>query len=205
VDDLQYNYPGFFFVFEGIDGSGKSTQCKELAVALRNRGYKVIETREPTDGPWGKKIRELARAGKRTPPKEELELFVRDRKEHIKKLILPSLELGKIIIQDRYYFSSTAYQGSRGLDPQKILESHRAFAPQPTRTFLLGITAEEGLKRIRTSRSLPPDAFEKLNNLQKCVALFNDMEDPSLIRIDGTLPPEELHRQILAEALTLTG
>lgn len=201
MKELQHRKLGYFFVFEGIDGSGKSTQCQMLAEALRARGHHVVETREPTDGTWGKQIRQRAREGIRSSPEEELALFIRDRREHIETLIQPSLDAGSIVIQDRYYFSSTAYQGSRGLDPVEILSTHRAFAPQPTKTFLLRISADEGMERIQKNRSLPPDAFEKKQDLEKCVAIFDEMDEPSMVRLDGNLPVDELHQTILNEVL----
>src|SRR5690348_11605062 len=101
---------GFFIVLEGIDGSGKSTQVKAIAAALRERGYEVVTTKEPTDNKWGKILRNSASTG-RLSAEEELETFIKDRKEHVEILIRPSLDAGKVVITDRYYFSTAAYQG----------------------------------------------------------------------------------------------
>lgn len=185
-----------FFVFEGLDGSGKSTQCKRLSHALRQRGYEVVETREPTNGPWGQKIRQMAQSQQRVSPQEELDWFIKDRKEHLSSLIEPALARGAVIIQDRYFLSTMAYQGSRGLDPQAIQEQHLTFAPLPQYTFLLDIPAEIGLQRVR-QRTAAPDAFERLDALLKCAEIFETIELDGLIHLDGQLSEEHLHESIL--------
>lgn len=189
-----------YFVFEGLDGSGKSTQCRMLADALHSRGYPVTLTKEPTDGPWGQQIREMARSNKRVTPQQELEWFIHDRKEHIEQLIQPTLSKGHILIQDRYFLSTMAYQGSRGLDPQTILAQHLTFAPLPCRTFLLDLPPEVGLERVRKRQSTP-DAFETLDALQKCAAIFHEIELEGLTRLPAEQPPQELHKEILAIVL----
>ena len=110
------DYSGLFIVLEGIDGTGKSTQTQRLATYFSALGWEVVLSREPTDGPWGKKLRESATTG-RLEPEQELEYFLLDRKEHVENLILPSLKDDKVVILDRYYFSTMAYQGCRGFDP----------------------------------------------------------------------------------------
>ena len=113
---------GLLIVIEGIDGSGKSTLARGLAERLRALGRHVIETREPTDGPDGQKIRTLAASGQRDQisAEEEFALFHRDRTEHVKSLIRPSLAAGHVVIQDRSYFSTMAYQGQRGIPLKEI-------------------------------------------------------------------------------------
>jgi len=91
---------GILLAFEGVDGAGKTTQVKLLEEALKNAGENVVVSKEPTEGVWGQKIRKSASTG-RLPLDEELEAFIEDRKEHIKKLIAPSIEQGKIVILDR--------------------------------------------------------------------------------------------------------
>lgn len=199
LSSLSSAWSGLFLVFEGLDGSGKTTQCHKLALFLQSLGYEVVETREPTQGMWGQKIREMARTGQRVSASQELDWFIRDRKEHIEQLILPSLQQGKIVLQDRYYLSTAAYQGSRGIDVQHILDIHQQFAPSPDRIFLLEIPPEEGLSRIQHHRKDIPDAFETLANLQRCAIIFAQLDLPGLIRLNGLLPPEELHQQICAE------
>ena len=93
-------YPGFFVVIEGIDGAGKSTQAKLLGERLTARGQKVVLSREPTMGQWGKRLRESAQTG-RLSIEEEVELFLKDRREHVNELILPRLREGCVVIVDR--------------------------------------------------------------------------------------------------------
>lgn len=195
--------PGLFLVFEGLDGSGKSTQCRLLGEALEQRGHTVVQTREPTHGPWGQKIRAMAQSGQRVSPEEELAWFLHDRQEHIQNLILPSLAQGHVVIQDRYYPSTAAYQGSRGLDVDEILQQHQSFAPLPHRVFLLEIPPDEGLRRIQHSRGDTPDAFETLASLERCAAIFHCLEMPGLLRLNGLDTPTSLHHTILNEALRL--
>src|SRR6185295_18467812 len=94
-------------VLEGIDGGGKTTLRQGLAAALRGDGHDVVETKEPTDGPLGRRIREIA-AGKdgreAVTPEEELRLFHEDRRIHVKDLVLPALERGAVVLQDRSFF-----------------------------------------------------------------------------------------------------
>jgi dTMP kinase len=112
---------GLFIVFEGIDGTGKSTQLHLLAEKLRQLNYAVVATREPTNGPYGKKIRELFVDRGVVSREEELELFIADRDQHVKETIAPALEDGCVVICDRYYLSTLAYQGANGMDMDIIL------------------------------------------------------------------------------------
>jgi dTMP kinase len=106
---------GFFIIFEGIDGTGKSTQLHLLAEKLKQLDYAVVSTREPTNGPYGKKIRELFVDRTAATLEEELELFIADRDQHVQEVIAPALADGSIVICDRYYLSTVAYQGARGI------------------------------------------------------------------------------------------
>jgi dTMP kinase len=103
---------GLLVVIEGIDGAGKTTLRAGLAAALRSEGHEVVETKEPTDGPLGQEIRRLARVGRDTvTPEAELELFLRDRAQHVAELVLPALARHAVVLQDRSYYSTVAYQG----------------------------------------------------------------------------------------------
>ena len=123
---------GTFIVFEGIDGTGKSTQIKLLANTLVKLGHKVVLTREPTEGVYGQKIRALYQNRSAVSASEELELFIKDRREHIESVIKPALEAGNVVLCDRYFLSTAAYQGGAGCDPETIFARHR-FAPEPDR------------------------------------------------------------------------
>ena len=103
-----------------------------MATALRARGLEVVLTCEPTDGPLGRQIREYFQGPTRyLSPKEELNLFMADRREHVAEVIEPSLAEGKIVITDRYYYSSVAYQGALGLDQDRILAQNEVHGSAP--------------------------------------------------------------------------
>jgi len=183
---------GCLIVVEGIDGTGKTTLARNIYLRLKNKGFPAMFTFEPTDGPWGKKLRRSFSAPGRLTPQEELELFHKDRKEHVEKTIRPSLEQGEIVICDRYYFSTMAYQGARGLDPEAIRKTNETFAPVPDRVLLLELDPEAAIKRIREGRGELPDNFEQLEYLKKVVGVFKSLSDQFIVRIDADLPPEEL-------------
>lgn len=183
---------GCLVVVEGIDGTGKTTLARNIYIRLGERGFPAIFTFEPTDGLWGKRLRQSFSAPGRLTPEEELGLFLKDRKEHVEKIIRPSLERKKIVVCDRYYFSTMAYQGARGLDPEAIRKTNETFAPMPDLVLLLELDPEAAIKRIRESRGEVPDNFEQLAYLKKVVGIFKSLSDPFVVRIDATLPPEEL-------------
>jgi len=186
---------GLFIVFEGIDGSGKSTQVERLARRLRRRGLEVVTLREPTQGKWGKKIRELSRTSGSVTPEEELELFIRDRRENVVKNIRPALEAGKTVILDRYYFSTLAYQGARGLDLEEIRRRHRKFAVVPDLVFILDVPVSTGLRRIK-DRPIIYGHFEEKEYLKKVRKIFLSFRDPQCLVVDGRPEPAAIHRKI---------
>jgi dTMP kinase len=192
---------GLFIVLEGIDGTGKSTQTKQLAEWFREQGREVIASREPTDGPWGTKIRATAATG-RLSPEEELDYFLRDRREHVEQLISPALAAGKVVILDRYYFSTMAYQGSRGVDPAEIRRQNEAFAPVPDLLFILDLDVDTALTRIGV-RGDTANEFEKHESLSKCREVFLSLAgEPFVHVIPSNEKPEAVQdrlRQIAAE------
>jgi len=194
---------GLFIVLEGIDGTGKSTQTKQLAEWFREQGREVIASREPTDGPWGTKIRATAATG-RLSPEEELEYFLRDRREHVEQLIAPALAAGKVVILDRYYFSTMAYQGSRGVDPVEIRRQNEAFAPVPDLLFILDLDVDTALTRIG-GRGDTANEFEKHESLAKCREVFLSLAgEPFVHVIPSNEEPEVVQdrlREIAAGAI----
>jgi len=178
---------GFLVVFEGIDGTGKSTQAAILAEAMRARGLNVLQSREPTQGAHGRRIRESAATG-RLPAEEELELFVQDRREHVATVLRPALDSGAFVIVDRYYLSTAAYQGARGLEPEAILRVNEAFAPTPDVAFLLEIGVSDGRRRIRSRGDGDGDLFEREDALGRVAAVFADLDRPYIARVDGNRP-----------------
>ena len=190
------NAPGLFIVFEGIDGSGKSTQIRLLAKRLQERGMNVVETYEPTNGEFGRRIRELYANRSSVSPQEELELFVKDRSRHIEQLIGPSLAAGSVVLCDRYFLSSAAYQGAAGLDPAAIIARH-AFAPAPDLALIIEIAPEESVRRITEKRGDVLNDFEQLESLKKVDGIFKRLDLPYVKRIDGSSSADAVHQQIL--------
>jgi len=193
---------GFLVVFEGIDGAGKSTQVTLLASALEAKGHEVVTTREPTNGTWGQKIRRSKTEGRLTPD-EEYEAFIEDRREHVGELVMPALERGAVVIIDRYYFSTMAYQGAAGYaEPEAIRADNEAFAPEPDVLFIMELTPEESLGRI-TQRDGAPDEFETMETLTRCAAIFDTVADDYVLRLDATRTPSELFDVISAHLFFL--
>jgi dTMP kinase len=190
---------GFLLAIEGIDGAGKSTQAKAVAETLRSQGFEVITTREPTNGPWGRILRDSATQGRRSP-EEELDLFLKDRREHVETLINPALREGKIVITDRYYFSTAAYQGARGLDPGEIIRQNEAFAPQPNLLVILEMDPAAGISRVEQRSKA--DFFETKSGLAGARKIFSELRKPYLVRIDARQEPGEISSQILQEVST---
>lgn len=189
---------GLFIVFEGIDGTGKSTQVHLLAEKLQQLGYAVVITREPTDGPFGQKIRELFVDRKSVSQEEELELFIADRDQHVQEVITPALSDGCVVVCDRYYLSTVAYQGANGMDPEFIMEKNNKF-PVPDLAIILEIEPAQGIDRIQNQRNEDPNTFEEESNLRKVAAIFGTMQHLYIKRIDAADSIENVHQQVLSE------
>jgi len=187
-------------VFEGIDGSGKSTQARMLADRLAREGTAVVLTCEPSDGPIGVRIRSFkARPG----PEEEARLFTEDRRDHVERTIRPALRNGFVVICDRYIHSSMAYQGARGIDPKKILSENLKFAPPPDVIFLLLVSVDTALTRINASQRGSLSLFEVRESLERVDGIYRNLDDPAIRRLDGSLSPEENHTQVVEFLLAL--
>jgi dTMP kinase len=188
-------FSSMFIVFEGIDGTGKSTQVKLLAEAFRAKGREVIVSKEPTDGPHGTRLRQSAETG-RLSAQEELDLFHLDRREHVETLINPALARGAVVLLDRYYFSTMAYQGIRGFDPSEIRRINEKFAPLPDLVFILELNLDLALSRIGV-RDGEANEFEQRDALQKCHDVFASLTDEFVCRIDAEQSPTKVHGKIL--------
>ena len=186
---------GFLVVFEGIDGTGKSTQAGLLEAHVRSLGLEVVRSREPTQGPFGRELRESATRGRRSP-EEELDLFIRDRREHVELVLRPALAAGSFVIVDRYYLSTAAYQGARGLDPEMILQRNEAFAPIPDVAVLLELDVTDGRRRIRRRGDGDGDLFEIEDELRRVAEVFAALDRPYIARFDGSRPIDEVSRAI---------
>ncbi|MFH0881702.1 MAG: dTMP kinase [bacterium] len=190
---------GALIVFEGIDGSGKSTQANLLADHLRDLELEVVLSMEPTDGPHGRALRELWVSGGRHDVREELELFRLDRNQHVHEKIEPALRAGKVVILDRYYYSSEAYQGVRGgPTPDEIHTMMTAIAPRPDCTLILELEPKQGFDRITRSRADTPNALEQLENLLAVCKVFDEMSYPEIHHVDASADAETLFQSVLA-------
>ncbi len=200
------NHPGFLLVIEGIDGAGKSTLGRQLAAHAHAQGLTTVVSREPTDGPHGTALRQSAKTG-RLSLADEFALFLKDRAEHVATLIRPALARGEMVILDRYYISSAAYQGARGGDPAEIIAANEAFAPRPDLVLLLDIDPLGGTGRI-LHRGDQPDDFEAVTYLAKVREIFLSLPQPFIRRINAARPIDEVFGEavrILDEELTAAG
>jgi dTMP kinase len=193
---------GFLIVVEGIDGAGKSTQARILLHNLRALGYDAVSYREPTQSKWGREVKRLAKRSDSLSPEEELTLFVKDREENVSKNLKPALRRKKIVVLDRYYFSTIAYQGAKGIDPARIKRMNEKFAVKPDLVFVLDIDAGAGLARIHC-RKKKDLLFEREEYLVKVRKLFQGFRGRKFIHLDASLPKKEIGAKILASVLRL--
>jgi dTMP kinase len=198
--------PGFLIALEGVDGAGKTTQARLLAAALQQRGREVVLTQEPTTGPQGQKLRSYLQGPTRhLTPEAELALFLLDRREHVEQVIKPALAAGKVVISDRYYYSSVAYQGALGLDPGRILALNETFAPRPDLVIILKVPLKTALARRVQGRREPRQLSESPEYLERVAAIYDTLEGPHLHRLAATGPREETHALILRLTLRALG
>ena len=191
------HFDGFLIAIEGIDGAGKSTLAEALRERLQARKLSVVRTKEPTAGQWGQLLRDSALTG-RLSLEEEVETFIKDRQEHVETVINPALREGKVVIIDRYYFSTMAYQGARGLNPADLMKRNEEFAPEPDLLVVLDVDPEAGLKRVG-NRGDKANHFEKADALVKAREIFNGLKKPYLFRLDGTQDPKLLRDLIVRQ------
>jgi len=192
-----------FVTFEGLDGSGKTTQTKLLADALEGDGREVVLTREPGGTPLGEQIRELLLEGGEISTWAEAALFAAARAELVERVIAPAIERGADVICDRYLDSSLAYQGiARGLGVDRVLELNLAAirGQLPDRTFLLLIDAKESQKRVgdETDRIEGEDG-EFREKVDEAYRLLAQMFPQRIESVDGTRPPEDISRLIYGQ------
>ena len=187
---------GALIVFEGLDGCGKSTQLSLAAEEMRTKGLEPVVTREPTDGPWGRKIRAMAASGEAVSPETELEWFFKDRREHVQNVVKPALEAGQTVLSDRSYISTVAYQGARGLDPKKILADSEAEFERPDLVLLFEVSPRDGLARVEARGGLSEPVFENLEFQEKVAAVFADLQISGLVRIDAARGIEAIAQDV---------
>jgi dTMP kinase len=189
---------GFLISIEGIDGSGKTTQIRMLKEWLGRMHIDSVVLKEPTKGKYGAEITRLAHSHSLPGPEKELELFMLDRIEDVEKNILPALNSGKIVIMDRYYGSNMAYQGAKGIDPEKIRQENEKFSPVPDLVLILDIEPGRGLSRIVNDRKSTLDHFESEEYLKKVRKIFLDIgKMPNAEIIDASDPVDVVHKKVI--------
>ena len=184
---------GFFICIEGLDGCGKTTQAKLLVRKLCEKGFDAFYTAEPTRGKIGKFIKKYYLHGeKRGSVIVEALLFAADRSEHVEKEIVPALNEGKLVVSDRYIYSSLAYQGAAGLDLKWIKELNKHAIP-PNLAIFLDVKPEIVLQRLQRKKSV----MEKLAIQRKVREVYEKLvKDGKLVRVDGNKSKEEVAKDI---------
>ena len=175
---------GILIVFEGIDGSGKSTQALNLKQRLEEKMIDVVCFREPSQSRWGREIKLKAALPDSLTPEEELTLFQKDRAENVEKNLKPALAERKIVILDRYYYSTVAYQGAKGIEKERIRRLNERFVVEPDLVFVLDVEAGEGLQRI-SERKNKDLLFERQDYLEEVRKNFLALSGDNIVHIDG--------------------
>ncbi len=194
---------GIFITFEGIEGSGKSTQVKILAEKLQKDGFKTITTFEPGDTEFGRKIREILLSTSLTiNPLSELLLYFADRIQHVSEKINPYISEGFIVISDRFTDSTLAYQGyGRGISLELINNLNKFLLDEfkPKITILLDLPVEQGLARNRNINKNDKFEFEDIsfhNKVREGFLKLAALEPERFIIVDATKTFEEIASEI---------
>jgi len=189
---------GFFICVEGLDGCGKTTQTKLLVGKLRKLGYDVVYTAEPSSGKIGNFIKKYCLLGeKRVSAVVEALLFAADRFEHVKKEVIPALNEGKIVVSDRYVYSSLAYQGATGLN-LKWIEMINEHAIRPNLAIFVDAEPKVVIQRLKPKKSV----MENLETQRKVREVYMKfVEKGELVKIDGNKSKKEVADDVLKVAL----
>ena len=198
---------GLFIVVDGIDGSGKSEIVKMLHNYLfsKDKKYRILTTREPTNGKYGMQIREML--GKEKNPESSsnkiMELFIKDREEHLKNTIGPFLKKSyrnelNIVLCDRYYYSTIAFQGAQGLDVTKLVNKNKKFR-KPDITFILDVEPSVALKRIEYRKKEKFEQLDFMRKIRKNFLSLPKMLDDNLKIVDSNKPLNEVFESIKKE------
>ena len=198
---------GRFIVFEGIDGSGKSTQIKSISKQLETQGLKIYTTFEPTDGPVGSLIRQMLLGEIATDQRTIASLFAADRTDHLtnqKNGIKQKVDQGGIVLCDRYYFSSYAYH-AQYIDMEWVIHTNSLNAEilKPDLTIFIDVDPEICFKRIKLSRT-DFEMYEQIDVMKNVrinyFKAFDRLKDSEKIAVvDGNTTPEKVEDSILNE------
>jgi dTMP kinase len=189
-----------FATFEGLDGSGKSTQADLLRAHLEELGRDVVATREPGGTELGEKVRDLLLGGTPVSPWAEAALFAAARAELVSEVIGPALDRGADVVCDRYLDSSLAYQGiARGLGVERVLalniDAIRGVLPDVT--FLLLIDPDEAARRSGSaSDRIEREGEEFLRAVDKAYRELGSIFGGRIVTLDGSKPPEEIAKEV---------
>jgi len=199
---------GTLITFEGIEGCGKSTQTTLLKNFFDSHKIPSIISREPGGTPLGSKIRTLL-LNEKMPPLSELFLFLADRNQHIHETIKPALEKGEIVLLDRYYHSTYAYQSAGRklpLEEVRLLNEKAIEGFYPDITFFIDVPVEVGFERKKTA-SLNLDRIEledhKFHESVRQAFLSFTQSEANFIRLDGTQTPDKIHRAVIKKLKSL--
>ena len=188
---------GLFICVEGLDGSGKTTQAQILAERL-NKSYSAVYTAEPSNGKTGIFIRECCLYEKqRLPTAVEALLFAADRVEHVEAEIKPALAKGKMVICDRYLYSSLAYQGSAGLDLEWIRKIN-SYALKPDYAVFIDAPPERVLERLQRKKSVM-ETLEIQRKVREVYLKFVDRGE--LVLVDGDKPKDTVADALYSKVL----
>ncbi len=192
---------GAFICIEGLDGSGKTTQAKLLTKKLR-KSHNAVYTAEPSQGKIGAFIRERCLYGKkRLSSVVEALLFAADRIEHVENEILPALKQGKLVISDRYLYSSLAYQGAAGLSLEWI-EKINEYALKPDLAIFIDVDPKIAMQRLKPTKSV----MENMETQQKVREIYLDfVEKGFLSKIDGNQPKSEVAKELYSVVTKFLG
>jgi len=189
---------GFFICVEGLDGCGKTTQAKILVRKLRKIGYNAVYTAEPSRGKIGRFIKRYClHGGKRVSSIVEALLFAADRYEHVETEIIPALKDGKIVVSDRYMYSSLAYQGAVGLSLDWIRKINE-HAVTPNLAIFIDVEPDTVIKRLKPKKSV----MENLETQRKVREVYlKFVENGELVRVNGNKSKNEVADEIFSIVL----
>jgi dTMP kinase len=188
-----------FVTFEGVDGSGKSTQAELLRARLEADGGEVVATREPGGTELGERIRDLVLYGDHVVPWAEAMLYAAARAQHVEEVVRPALERGASVVCDRYVDSSAAYQGvARGLGLERVLDLNLVAVGGllPDRTFLLQLEPADALARLREHDRLEREGEVFLALASAGYRELAERYPDRIVVLDGTRPPQELADEV---------